>query len=67
MPHLYTYVREDEKQRILVVCSFTAKKTVLKAPKGFDLTAAELILQNYPDAVSTVLRPYEVRVYLWKK
>ena len=37
-----------------------------KAPKGFDLSSAELILQNYADP-GEKLQPYEVRVYLWNK
>ena len=37
-----------------------------KASKGFDLSSAELILQNYADP-GEKLQPYEVRVYLWNK
>ena len=62
---LYTYSRENEKQKILVICSFTEKEVALNLPKGFDLNQAELVLQNYPDAEASVMRPYEVRVYLW--
>ena len=64
---LYTYSREDEKQALLVVCSYTGKTVKFHAPKGFDLTKAQLILQNYPDATTQTLQPYEVRVYLWEK
>ena len=64
---LYTYSREDEKQKILVVCSFTEKQVPFTAPKGFDLSTAERILQNYPDADAAIMKPYEVRVYLWNK
>ena len=63
---LYTYSREDEKQKILVVCSYTEKKVLFKAPKGFDLSSGQLILQNYP-AAGDRMNPYEVRVYLWNK
>ena len=63
---LYTYSREDDRQKILVVCSFTEKETSFRMPKGFDVASAELILSNYPDD-EAVLRPYEARVYLWKK
>ena len=63
---LYTYSREDERQKILVVCSFSPRETAFRAPKGFDMSSAELVLSNYPDAGDTV-RPYEARVYLWKK
>ena len=61
-----TYSREDETQKILVVCSYTEKEVAFKAPKGFDLSSAQLILQNYPAAGDT-MKPYEVRVYLWNQ
>jgi len=63
----YTYSREDEKQRILVVCSFSDKSEKWTAPKGFDTENAELCLCNYDSARFFTLRPYEARVYLWKK
>ena len=63
---LYTYSREDAKQKILVVCSFSDKCEDWKAPAGFDLGTAELALCNIPDADPAVLKPYEARVYLWK-
>ena len=61
---LYTYSREDDRQKILVVCSYTEKEVPFQAPKGFDLTSAQLILHNYPTAGNT-MKPYETRVYLW--
>ena len=64
---LYTYAREDEKQKILVVCSYTGKETKFRAPVGFDLAAAQLVLQNYPSIDTEILKPYEMRVYLWNK
>ena len=64
---LYTYSREDSNQKILVVCSFAEQEVSFKAPDGFDLKRAKLILRNYPTADSSVMRPYEVRVYLWEK
>ena len=64
---LYTYVREDETEQILVVCSFTEKTAKLKPPAGFDLSDATLLLSNYPETDSLLLRPYETRVYRRKK
>ena len=64
---LYTYSREDEKQKILVVCSFSENNENWKVPAGFDLNSAELVLCNYDKADSLVLRPYEARVYCWKR
>ena len=50
----YTYSREDEKEKILVVCSFSDREETWNAPGGFDLSAAELVLCN-------------TRVYRWRK
>ena len=62
----YTYSREDEKEKFLIVCSFTEKTKKWNVPSGFDLASAELLLSNY-DNTGTTLNPYETRVYRWKK
>jgi len=63
---LFVYSREDENERLLVVCSFSKKTESFKAPRGFDPSEAELILNNYPTAGdAALLRPYEARVYRW--
>ncbi len=66
-PKLYIYSREDEEQKILVICSFSDKKQRIKAPHGFDLSKSQLALCNYNSVVEKTLAPYEARVYLWKK
>ena len=58
-------LNEDEKERILVVCSYSDREENWKAPGGFNLSAAELILCNYGKPSSTVMKPYETRVYRW--
>lgn len=63
----YTYSREDDKEKLLVVCSFTEKTKKWNVPSGFDLANAELLLSNYDKLDSTTLKPYETRVYRWKK
>ena len=63
---VYTYTREDDKQKLLVVCSFTEKEASMFVPKDYDLSKASLILNNY-DNDSSVLKPYECRVYLLNK
>jgi len=63
----YIYSMEDDRQKILVVCSYAKKATAFKAPRGFDLDAAELVLCNYRCSVVPALQPYECRVYLWNK
>ena len=62
---IYTYSREDDKQKILVVCSFSEKEENWKVPKGFDLSKGKVILNNYGDTRSTMLKPFEARVYMW--
>ena len=63
---LYMYTRQDPRQRILVVCSFTREQVKFKPPRGYHLEDADLVLQNYPDPKDRTLQPYECRVYLWK-
>lgn len=67
---VYCYEMSLDKTKALVVCSFSKKKLSFKAPKGFSLEDAELVLQNYSEAETSgnefTLRPYEARVYLWK-
>jgi hypothetical protein len=38
-----------------------------KAPAGFDVKDAELVLCNYTQGREDTLNPYETRVYLWKE
>ena len=61
----YVYSRDDGKQKLLVMCSFSKNEIPVRVPAGFDLSKAKLVLQSYPDAKSQ-LQPYEVRVYLWE-
>jgi len=64
---LYMYSMEDSAQKILVVCSFHEKEMKHPTPRGFDMDRAKLILCNYPQPNRSILRPYECKVYLWKK
>ena len=61
---LYVYARENDTQKILVICSFSSKPVKLKFPRGFDSTSGKLILQNTNNSTNT-LTPYECRIYLW--
>ena len=61
---VYSYTREDEKQKILVVCSYSKDCVKFKAPKDFDLSKAKLVLHNYENVQEGILQPYETRVYL---
>ena len=62
---LYVYTRDGVSQKLLVVCSFADKPVTMKIPKGYDLSTAKLILQNYAEPAEELLMPYECRVYLW--
>lgn len=66
-PNLYVYERVLGKEKLLVVCSFKEGSVKFKAPKGYDLSAGELVASNYKDNKIVdngfVTKPYEVRVY----
>ena len=61
----YVYSRDDGKQKLLVMCSFSKKAIPVRVPAGFDLNKAKLVLNSYPE-VADKLQPYEARVYLWE-
>lgn len=66
--NFYIYERSGEKQRYLIVCSFSDKDKRFLIPPNLQFETSELVLSNYPDG-SQVLsddnyRPYEARVYL---
>lgn len=63
----YIYSMEDDKQKILVVCSFCKKTIPFAPPKGFDLNDGKAILLSYERPKRWELQPYESRVYLWSK
>ena len=63
---VYMYSRQNQRQKILVVCSFSKKKTAFRAPKDFYIPDARLALCNYNTMEQNTLNPYECRVYVWK-
>jgi oligo-1,6-glucosidase len=63
---LYCYSRQNSRQQILVVCSFSDKPMRFKAPKFFPTDTARLELCNYDNPQPNKLQPYETRVYLWR-
>ncbi len=64
---LYVYSRENKKQKLLVVCSYSDQNESFEAPRGFNLVRGEMILSNYKSCAPKTLKPYETRVYLWNK
>ena len=63
---LYMYSRQDARQKLLVVCSFSKKPMAFRAPRYFYIPGARLALCNYNTITPNTLQPYECRVYLWK-
>ena len=61
----YVYSRDNGKQKLLVMCSFSKTEIPVKAPAGFDLSKGKLLQHSYPE-VKGKLQPYEARVYLWE-
>ncbi len=62
----YMYSMADEKQKILVICSFSKENVSYPIPKGFVTKDAQLVLCNYQKPRKNTLHPYECKVYLWK-
>lgn len=67
MPDVMAYVREDGTDTLLVICSFAGEERIVTSMGetwAEDPEAAEMILANYGDGgESSVLRPFETRVY----
>lgn len=68
--NFYVYERTLNKQRMLVICSFTEKELNFVAPKGYILENGEKVLGNYDTksllSNSFKTRPYELRVYMFE-
>ncbi|KAA8370993.1 alpha-glucosidase [Leuconostoc carnosum] len=61
---VYAYRRVGEKDQLLVINNFTDQKLT----REYHVTSdAELIISNYSDDQGETLRPYEAKVYLFKK
>lgn len=65
-PAIYSYFREFEDEKLLIVTNMSDEETVFDY--SVDTSGAELLLHNYAvenDISSSHLKPHEVRVYLW--
>ena len=66
-PDFYVYERSYERERLLVICSFSPELKRFNAPEGCDLERGELVLSNYDFNFiienGYTARPYELRVY----
>lgn len=69
---LYVYAREMEGQRLMVMCNFADRDTLMRPPQGYAPELGELRLANYDDAPGTrpdgflPLRAWECRVYVYE-
>jgi trehalose-6-phosphate hydrolase len=69
-PEVFAYIRNGEKEKLLVVSNFYGKNTEFLLPEHIDISGlnAEILLSNYPDTSTDFerisLRPYESIVYL---
>jgi len=61
---VYAYRRVGEKDQLLVINNFTDQKLTREYHVPSD---AKLIISNYSDDQGETLRPYEAKVYLFKK
>lgn len=64
-PAVYSYIRQWEKKRLLIMLNFTDKPATVES--GFDLSNSKVLIDNYPDAPDPKdagqLRPYEAVVW----
>lgn len=67
--NVYSYIRELENEKVLVICNFFEQETEYTLPRNEGLNSSELLISNYEQAQAiedgemVVLRPYEARVY----
>ena len=64
---IITFTRNNNGEKILVICSFSDKKIKFDIPKEYKAT--KLLISNYDSAdfegdVTTYLEPYEGRAYI---
>ena len=61
---VYAYVRENEREKLLVILNFTDQALV----RDYDVPEnSELLISNYDDDKNIILRPYEAKVYRIRK
>ena len=63
-PHIFAYVRENDNEKVVVVSNFSNKEKKFKYLEN--LSEKDVVISNF-DNRSSVLKPFETRVYLIKK
>jgi len=66
---IYSYTRELDSQKLLVICNFSKESPTFQLPEHITFQQKELLVSNYEvednsPIVSFSLRPYEARVYI---
>ena len=64
---LYVYKRTYQQKSLLIVCSFSTHSLKWHNIKEFRGRKGKLVICNYPNPVHGMLKPYEARVYEYKK
>ncbi|TQB47572.1 glucohydrolase, partial [Enterococcus faecalis] len=65
---IYSYIREYNNEKLIVICSFSKYKVNYEVPEEFNLDNFKLLLSNYDDSSNSLskiitLRPYEALIY----
>ena len=62
---IFAYIRDDGKQRMLVICNFSDRDAVLTADAQMD---GQILLGNYnEEGEKQKLRPWETRIVILKE
>lgn len=66
-PQIFSYIREFENEKLLVVCNFYKDEAVFILPEDITYTNKELVISNYKNRENNIksftLAPYEACVY----
>ena len=62
---IFAYTRENESEKLLVICNFHGKE--IPCPLREEQEGMELLVSNYKEQSMDVLKPYEARMYILKK
>lgn len=62
---IFAYTRENESEKLLVICNFHGKEIPCQLRE--EQEGMELLVSNYKEQSMDVLKPYEARMYILKK
>lgn len=65
-PNVYSYTRENEGEKLLIICSFSENELHVEIPTEF-AEKGEILISNYAENKSDTLAPFEGRIYYMKK